>query len=728
MAWSFVPRLPRWQAEEEEPSADAVTFPAGVVALGRGGAGEVGALLREDGVYVGLLSLGGRAGRGIDDLAALAQSLPGGACQIVTIRWPIDGERAATGWRAATRGNGGAALASAIAEGYLPALVEAGWSDVRTFLAIRRPDPETLLRDLATLAEALPVPARPATLLEAKRLAGDWFAPHEAGLVTIGWSVTELTAEPHPDWARTLLEEGALRGVPTTLCLHLDPVGAPAPVSIAVHRRVVALDAEIEARQEAAYRDESSDNAADGDHDELDHLLAERRELVALLTAGTGDSRPRAARLLLGCAVEPRAARALRGAVEAALQRIGFRAASFGPGRSDDTLLSCAPLGLALVGHDLTLTAHGAALLAPLAPTIGAAGESPERQIEGLPLGLRRDGAAVRLGVGEDMAIVGDAAAGTLAMAQTWVLGHLACGAQVTIVDSSGRWSNLALATGGERVQVALGVGGLLAGLGAERLHRAGGGTATTAPWVDLVAKLLCDLCPDLTEDDLGDLTAYLLTLAEGELAWGEPVQLGPIVARLRESDNEAVRHLAAMLTATGALRPRPSVGVGQPLTIFDAAPDHAGQRLVPPAGCAAVALQAALDHLAAPVSGGAGRRIVVLDDLGGLLEARSGPALVDEIVARARHAGIALWSVAESLAACPRPALASLRALDPAAVIFPGRPEAVRATARALGLRPGLCDGRVLPTGGEALVVRGEEATMIATLPLQLPPYTMRR
>src|SRR3954447_19446828 len=244
MAWSLPPRLLRYRPAEEPPMYDDVAeFPAGVVALGRGGAGEIGALLREDGVYVGLLSLASGAGWGTEDVAALARALPLGACQVVTTRWPVDAERAAASWRAAARGGlTGGPLAAEIADAYLPALVEAGWSEVRSFLAIRRPDPDTLLHDLFAIAERLPLPARPATLPEAKVLAGDWFAPQAAGLVTIGWSLSELTAEPRPDWARAILEADALVGVPTVLSLHLESAGSSAPVPFEVHRRLAELD------------------------------------------------------------------------------------------------------------------------------------------------------------------------------------------------------------------------------------------------------------------------------------------------------------------------------------------------------------------------------------------------------------------------------------------------------------------------------------------------------
>jgi hypothetical protein len=65
---------------------------------------------------------------------------------------------------------------------------------------------------------------------------------------------------------------------------------------------------------------------------------------------------------------------------------------------------------------------------------------------------------------------------------------------------------------------------------------------------------------------------------------------------------------------------------------------------------------------------------------------------------------------------------LEDLRALAPAVVLFPGTPESLRATARALDLAPGIFDGCATPSVGEALVVRGDEATAVQVLPLHLP------
>ena len=704
-------------------AAEPPGLPAGVVALGRGGAGEIGALLRDDGVYAGLLRVLPPAGRGLADVAALADALPPGACQIVTVRWPIDPERAARSWRAATRGGIGAtALAGEIGAGYLPALAEAGWSEVRTFLAILRPNPDRLLRDLVAIGDALPLPARPATLAEMKHLAGEWFAPHAAGLVTIGWSLTELIAEPRPDWARIILEAPALRGIATTLTLHLEPVGTPAPVSLELHRRLTEIDAEIAARRAGIPH-------SDDEGDEAEDLLAERHELLAALAvSGTGTDRPRPAQLLLGCSTEPQSARALRGEIEAVLHRVGFQAISLGPGRSGDTLLSCSPLGIALVGRELTLTTRGASLLAPIVPAMDGLGAmGGDERPRGLPLGLRRDGAAATVPPGSDLVAVGEEAAGPTSAIQTWALGQLAGGAEVLVVDTHGGWRSATLAAGGERVPVALGLGGLLGGLGVETLRDGGSTPRQIVRWADLVARMLVDLCPDLDDDELGDLTGQLLALAEGDLAWGEPVQLGPIVARLRESAHEPARHLAAMLTATGALKPPPPHEWAGGLTVFEATPDHAGQRIAAPAGCAAVALGAIRDALGNAQADGRRARLIVLDDLTTLLEASAGPALLGAILTAAGRAGVPVWCAASSLAACPRPALEALRALSPLVVLFPGQPDSLRATARALDLPPGLFEGRAGLGTGEALVIHGEDATPIQLLPLALPPYTLR-
>ena len=84
MAWELATRLLRLGGETTEPierDDDPLEFPAGVVALGRGGAGQIGALVRHDGAHVGMLALEGRCERGRDDVADLAEVLPLAGCQ-----------------------------------------------------------------------------------------------------------------------------------------------------------------------------------------------------------------------------------------------------------------------------------------------------------------------------------------------------------------------------------------------------------------------------------------------------------------------------------------------------------------------------------------------------------------------------------------------------------------------------------------------------------------------
>ncbi|HEY8598341.1 MAG TPA: hypothetical protein VIL85_07910, partial [Thermomicrobiales bacterium] len=107
---------------------------------------------------------------------------------------------------------------------------------------------------------------------------------------------------------------------------------------------------------------------------------------------------------------------------------------------------------------------------------------------------------------------------------------------------------------------------------------------------------------------------------------------------------------------------------------------------------------------------------------------ASAGPALVGELLAEAQSRGITVWCAATSLAACPRATLDDLRALDPTAIFFPSTPEALRANARALDLAPGLFDRQTPIIPGEALLVRAANATPIQIVPLQLPPYALRR
>lgn len=722
MGWNLAATLRRLGGTDEPGEIefdDPLAFPAGVVAVGRGGAGETGALLREDGAYIGLLCLTDSAARSREDVVALAAALPPFGCQIVTVRWPVDADQAAARWRAAGRGQSArAALSLALAESYLPALAEGGWSDVRSLLTIERPDLESAQRDLTAIVATLPVPARPATLAEAKWLAGDWFAPHVAGLVTIGWSVTELAAAPPPDWARLLLECDSLQGLPTMVSLHLGQAGAPAPVSFELRRRVAFLDAEIEARRRAGRHAGLSEVAGAED------LLAERRELLATLAAASDGERPRPARLVIGCAVEPRHARALRSEVEPTLHQLGFIAGSLGPGRSRDTHLTCAPLGMVLVGRNLTLSSRGAALLAPLVaePERGCC-DAVNRRAVSVPLGLLGAGEAVHLPAGGALLVVG--VDGSLA--QPWALGEIAGGAGCTVIDTSGRWGAVAAAAGAERVLVAAGLGGLLGELGGEWLRTAAADGDALDRWVTSMAHLFADLCPALSDDDLGDLTGHLLALGEAEVAWGEPAQLPAVVARLRGIGSEAAVHLATLLTATGGLRPA-AMGARDEsaVAIFDATSEQGGQRLVPSAGSAAVAVRAALDHLAR-IGGRQRHQVVIIDDLAAVLAATAGPALVLDLVAQIRRSGAALWCVASSLATCPRPVLAALRDLLPATVILAETPEAVRSTAAALGLPAAAVVGAAAP--GDALYIPRDATTALPLrlFPMHLPPYVLR-
>lgn len=724
MAWRLASRLARFRAIEEAPltADDEPAFPAGVVALGRGGAGEIGALLRADGVYIGLLHLAAPVERDTFALDDLAGTLPTERCQILAIRWPVDAERAAA-WRPSRHPNlAGTALAREIGDEYLPALVDAGWSTVHTYLTIEGYDPETVLHDLYEAAARLPLPARPATLAEAKQIAGDWYTPRSQGLVTIGWSLTELSAEPHPGWAAHLLELPALTGLPTMLTLHLEPVGSPAPISLELHRRLAAIDGEIEARRRAGRR---GGRSAD---DDADDLLAERRELLAMLAASGGEGeRPRLARLLIACAVEPQGARALRADVEAALQHCGFLATSFGPGRSDETLLSCAPLHAPQLGRGLMLTERGAALLAPLVPAMAADGATA-RSAVGLPLGLRRDGAALYAKAGEPLLTLGSVAEQT--PLRTWALGQAAAGTRIIVVDTEGGWGGIARASGGEQIRVALELGTLLADLGSTRLRQSGDDpTRLVADWADQLVRLLGDLCPDLGADECGDLTAALMALAEAEFAWGEPLQLGGLIEHLRASDAAPTQHLATLLTATGALHPAArKYATAAGVTIYDASPAPDGQRLVAQAGCVAVALRAALDHLGALPGGDQSARLLIIDDLAALGWSSAAPKILAELFAEAQARGIAVWCAASSLAAAPRPLTEALRALAPTAILLPGGDESTRLTARALDLHPTTIEQYCALGPGEVLLVRGDAATALRTVPLRLPPYASRR
>lgn len=649
---------------------DDLVFPAGVVALGRGGAGEAGALLRQDGSYVGLLCLEDAGAWESRDVAALADALPGDACQVVSVRWPVDLERQLTGWRLATRGDAArAALAADIASDYLPLLHGAGWSALRTLLAIFAGDPDTLRHDLSRVAQALPGHWRPCTLTELKALAGDWFEPLANGQAAIGWSVTELSAAPRADWMRALLEDPALASLPVTASLLLGPPLAGAePSPVALQRRLTELDARIEMRRRAGRY------AGGGDDD----LVAARRVLLARLAArGDAAGPPRDAQLLLGCIVDRPAARQVRAEVETVLRGLGFIVASIGPGRGAELLLSCAPLGEPVLGQPMTLTTLGAALLAPVAP------RRPAPPAALLPLGLYADGGGALAADGEHLLLVGESGSGKSSAACTWALSQAAVGVKLTVVDTGGSWSGVALAAGGVTTTVAERLGALLGDLAFGTVERvqAADRAAALDRWVTDTAALLGDLCPTLSDDDRGDLTGFLLGLADDHLAGRDVVHLHRLIQRLGAGGSAALAEaLAALVTpssartvhAAGSSSHRPAV------TVYTTTPAQTWA----PAGLAATAVLAALDDLRA-LPRANDERIVVVDDLAAVLAAHAGLALVLSLLREAERVGATVWCLTSAFAQLPLELSRALRALRPAGVLFRHTPDETRALAR---------------------------------------------
>ncbi|MGN6699266.1 MAG: hypothetical protein ACTHMR_14015 [Thermomicrobiales bacterium] len=690
MRWGLLP-APRLLGADEEltTSDDAAVFPAGVVALGRGGAGETGALLRPDGVYVGLLLLDSRSSCGGPEIAQLAAALPTSACQVLTVRRPVDLERQTAAWEHVTRGQRTqAGLAAAIADGYLPELVAAGWSETSTVLALLQPSADRLRRELTTLATAWPGGARIATPHEVKALAGDWLAGHEAGLVTIGWDVTELTAEPDAAWVNAILDHEALAGAPVMIAIHLAPAGSPAPVSLEARRRLAALDETLAA-------------IAPGDDDEQ-YLLAERRELLAVFAAATSqaDSRPRPARLLIACTIEPRYARAVRSAVEPELWRLGFVTTSFGPGRGHDLLLSCAPLGQPLVGRGMTLTTRGAVQLLPLLqdrmlPTARAGAA--------LPLGLQPDGGAVWIRPGESLVLTGPAGSGKTAVAQTWTLGQLASGKTVSVLDTSGAWHGIAIAGAGAAIPAARHAGALLATLALEPVD----GLSALAlreraeAWVALATALLEDCCPALGADARGDLTAQLLGLAEDALHTGRRLGFDRVVKLLRAGgETAAAGELAALLKAGSGTAP----DLAARLIVLDAA--DGGERELPVAAVRAISLATLLARLRAASAPVALPQIIVLDALDDLLDCAAGPLLASMLVRAAAATGVAVWCVCRQAPAAGGSLTAALREARCTLVAQASEPGEQAALAQALGFSPALVAARV-PRPGAALLLR---------------------
>jgi hypothetical protein len=727
MRWGLltVPRL--LGADEELTAGDAAAvFPAGVVALGRGGAGETGALLRSDGVYVGLLLLDSQTSAGSPDVARMAAALPANGCQVLTVRRPVDLERQTAAWEHATRGQRAhAGLAAALADSYLPELVAAGWSDTSTVLAVFQPTADRLRRELTTLASAWPGGARIATPHEVKALAGDWLAGHEAGLVTIGWAVTELSAAPAAGWVNAILDHEALVGAPVMIALHLAPAGSPAPVSLEARRRLAAIDEELA----ALTRGEAEEH----------YLLAERRDLMAALATAAGevDARPRPARLLIGCTVEPRYARAVRSAVEPELWRVGFVTTSFGPGRSHDLLLSCAPLGQPLVGRGMTLTTRGAVQLLPLLNDRVL----PEGRAGGaLPLGLQPDGCAIWTRPGESLVLAGPPGSGKTPVAQTWTLGQTAAGKAVSVLDVSGAWAGIAVAGGGAAISTARSAGALLAGLALEPVAdlSALALRARAEVWVALATVLLEDCCPSLGPDARGDLTAQLLSLAEEALNSGRRLGFDRIAKLLRASgETAAAGELAALLKAGSGTTPE----LAARLAVLDVA--TGGDRGLPVAAVRAIGLATLVARLRAVPAPITLPHIIVLDALDDLLACAAGPPLAAMLFREAAVTGVAIWSLCRQAPPAGGPLGATLREARCSLIALANESGEQATLAHALGYDPALF-AAIVARSGVALLVRpparepglvvqpgqADSAPRAACLmlhPWSLPPFVAR-
>lgn len=685
---SFIPRL-LGVDEELTEREDEVVFPAGVVALGRGGAGDLGALLLPDGRLVGLLRLAGAAGRGPDEVYALAAGLPASACQVVTLRRPVDLERRIAGWSVATRGRGRrdeqGALADHFADEYLPELGAAGWSETGTLLALFGDDTAGLRREIEVARRALPpdLGARLATLGELKDLAGDWLAPLAEGQVAIGWWVNGLAGEPPADWPRMLLDNPALRGLPLTLSLHLGPrEDDPAPISLADHRQ-----------------------ARSG------------RGLPAPVPDGTTT---RSARLLIACTVDPLLARRTRAEVEAALGEFGFALGAIGPARGGELLLACAPLGEATVGRDLTVTADEAAALVPIAAPAGAA---PAADL--VPLGLYDDGRAVSPPEAAPVLLVGGKEAVRRDAAQSWALARAAAGFAVTVVDTRGDWQAAALAGGGRRIDVAAQAGALLNRLGCDLDPGARAKSAAAREavdrWATLTAALLDDLCPALTDDDRGDLTATLLGLADEHLAGRGKVSGRKLLRRLTEQGSAAAAALKPLLATSGAPR-RVQVDdpAAPPVIVYDAAGREPTAE-APAAGAAGrvtLALCAALERVGALERAGVRGQVIAIDDLAALLAAPSAGVLLPELLRRAARAGAAVWYAASSLAAVPERVHLAADGAPPVAIVLRQEAAAAQATARRFGLPAALLRALERREAGTAVVLHGPHCGLMRLIP----------
>jgi hypothetical protein len=140
------------------------------------------------------------------------------------------------------------------------------------------------------------------------------------------------------------------------------------------------------------------------------------------------------------------------------------------------------------------------------------------------------------------------------------------------------------------------------------------------------------------------------------------------------------------------------------------------------------VALHAALDHLANLPLNERGSRLLVIDDLATFGWSAAAPRALGALFAEAQARGIAIWCGASSLAAAPRPLLDTVRELTPTTILATTSDDAFRLTARALRLTATAHEAYQTRQSGEALLVRGEVSTPLRTVPLRLPPYTLRR
>lgn len=685
---SFIPRL-LGVDEELTERADEVAFPAGVVALGRGGAGDMGALLLPDGRLVGLLRLAGAEARGPDEVYALAAGLPASACQVVTLRRPVDLERRIAGWSVTTRARGRraeqGALADHFADEYLPELGAAGWSETRTLLALFGDDTADLRREIAVARRALPpdLGARLATLGELKDLAGDWLAPLAKGQVAIGWWLNGLAGEPPADWPRTLLDNPALRGLPLTLSLWLGPREDDlAPISLVGHRQARA-----------------------------------GRGLPAPAPDGAA---ARSARLLIACTADPLLARRTRAEVEEALGDLGFQLGAIGPARGGELLLACAPLGDATVGRDLTVTSDEAAALVPIAAPASAA---PAADL--VPLGLYDDGRAVAPPETAPVLLVGGADATRRDAVQSWALARAAAGFAVTVVDTRGDWRAAALAGGGQRIDVAARAGALLNRLGCDlepgTRPKSAAAREAVDRWVTLTTALLDDLCPALSDDDRGDLTATLLGLADEQLAGRGKASGRKLLRRLTEQGSAAAAALAPLLATSGAPR-RVQVDdpAAPPAIVYDAAGrgPAAEAAEVGTAGRVALALCAALERVSALERAAVRGQVIAVDDLAAVLAAPSAGVLLPELRRRAARVGAAVWYGASSLAAVPEQCYLPGDGAQSVTIVLRQEAAAAQATARRIGLPVSLLRALECREAGAAVILHGSHRGLMRLIP----------